>query len=347
MTQTASPLTRRLLQTAALLLVGCLSACGSDMPEAAFDTYLSRLERTLDTVRQPTMPAAVLPELPRSARLQLEFPGSKLDALDFLALSGCALQVTIGKRNSSLGRMAGASQRLLLELEYLQLAPACVTRLRQQERGTLADLLEEVWHQKRAQLPGRIFNATLASAEYRAFWQPPARLAEYPDHTSSAVVTALADINASARRWLAGDYRFDNLGFELLLSEVAAGDGGALLKAEALQAQWLEATDRLLADRIQRQQGLSFNRNSDEMTIVKNVVTKFFIGGIQPWLVAVDRRRQLLLPEVRALEQLLGATLPPHYRQWQQTRDRSLQHWSAGAKRHVANLKALQSALEP
>ncbi len=341
-----SPFARYLRPGVPLLLLGCLSACGSGTPEARFDTYLSRLERTLDTPRQPDMPAADLPELPRTAKLQLTFPGSKLDTLDFLALSGCALQVTIGKRNSSLGRMASASQRLLLELEYLQLAPDCVTQLREKERDSLADMLEEAWRQKRAQLPGRIFNATLASAEYRAFWQAPMHLADYPRHTSSAVVTALAEINAAASRWLSGDYRFDNLGFELQLSEIAAGDGGALLKAEALQAQWLETIDTVLAERVQRQRGLTFNRNPNEMTIVKNVVEKFFIAEIQPWLVAVDRRRQLLLPEIHALETLLAATLPPDYQRWQQHRDQSLEYWSTGPKRHVHSLKVLQSALD-
>jgi hypothetical protein len=72
-------------------------------------------------------------------------PPGKLGALDFLAISGCEVQVTIGKRNSSLGRMAKESQRLLLELEYLALAPECIDYQRRQGRSGVADTLEQAW----------------------------------------------------------------------------------------------------------------------------------------------------------------------------------------------------------
>ena len=94
-----------------------------------------------------------------------------LDALDFLALRGCALQVTIGKRNSSLGRLAPPSQALLLDLEFLRLAPACIDQLRAQQETELADLLRSAANHKRADLPRRVFNATLGAEEFQSFWQ--------------------------------------------------------------------------------------------------------------------------------------------------------------------------------
>jgi hypothetical protein len=75
-----------------------------------------------------------------------------------------------------------------------------------------------------------IFNATLGGTEYRALWHTPAHATN-----SSLAIPALQAINGHARRWLAGDYRADNRTFEILLSEVTAGDGGALLQALASQ----------------------------------------------------------------------------------------------------------------
>jgi len=154
----------------AALLALLLAGCGSQSPDAPFEEYLTRLGRTLSVERGAASPLA-LPQIPRPGELRLDLASGSLDALDFLALSGCALQVTIGKRNSSLGRMAPPSQRLLLELEFLQLAPPCIRHLQDAGRGELAATVQEAAELKKKQLPALIFNATLASEEYRDFWR--------------------------------------------------------------------------------------------------------------------------------------------------------------------------------
>ena len=272
--------------------------------------------------------------------MQLAVPGDSIDALDFLALRGCALQVTVGKRNSSLGRLAAPSQRLLLELEFLRLAPACSERLRGEGRDELAATLDRAAAGKRAQLPARIFNATLGSDEFRAFWRAPATLGAYPAETSSEPVSALAAIDALAASWLAGDYRADNQAFELLLSSVARGDGGALLAALALQREALGRADAVLARRTAEGPLCRGGLVPGEVDVLRTVVRKFFVGGVQPWSAAVDRRRQQLLPPLLALENRLAAVLPPPYRQWRRQRDEALA--AAGApRRHVEAILAL------
>jgi hypothetical protein len=208
------------------LLVGC----EAQWPEAQYKRYLSRpghiLSEDTPVTQQPT-----LPEPPATDQLHLNIPPGNLDTLDFLALSGCAVQATIGKRNSSLGRMASDSQRLLLALEYLQLAPRCITYQRERNATPLADTLQRAWQLQRQQLPALIFNATLGGAEYRALWlahgSAPGAIGSGAG--SSLAVPALHTINGHARRWLSGDYLADNRTFEILLSQVAAGNGGALL----------------------------------------------------------------------------------------------------------------------
>ncbi len=215
-------------------ILAMLAACQAGGPDAPFAAYLGELGATL-SVSAPATRSSRVPLPPRPDELQLHMSTKELESLDFLALSGCDVQATVLKRNSGLGRTAKPSQRLLLELEYLELAPACVSQLRQGSNDALANLLENTWQRRRAQLPALIFNATLGGDEYGAFWQPVATQGQFPHVDPIANAAALAAISHHARHWLSGDYRADNRDFELLLSEVAGGDGGALLQALSRQ----------------------------------------------------------------------------------------------------------------
>jgi hypothetical protein len=320
-----------------------LSGCQGSGPEGALEEYLTRLARALE-VATPDVEAAAIPLPPRPGTLRITLPGSSLDTLDFLALTGCELQVTIGKRNSSLGRMAAESQRLLLELEYLRLAPDCIAHQRAVGRAALADTLEAAWQDKREQLPARIFNATLAGDEYRRFWRTGTSPGDYPAATGSQVIDALQAINGLARRWLSGDYRADNLEFEIYLGEVAGGDGGALLRALALQGAWLGAADTALARREQRGPLCAPGVRHGTADILPNVVRRFFIDGIQPHSAALGGRYHQLLPPVRQLEALLAGVLPPAFTAWQAQRDTLLENLTSAPRRHVTRL---QSTMAP
>lgn len=322
-----------------LILVALLAGCGGG-PTAGFDDYLARLGRTLE-VEPPAWEAADFEPPPRTGRLRIPLEGSTVDALDFLALRGCALQVTIGKRNSSLGRLASDSQRLLLELEFLQLVPACVAFLESEGKQALAGTLTSAREQKQAQLPAMIFNATLANREYRALWTAPASLGDYPAETNSRVITALEAVNRWAGQWLAGDYSHDNEAFELLLSEVALADGGALASALALQAGALGAADALLQQRLDRGPLCTAGRRPPAADVLETVVRKFFIGGIQGWSSQLERRRQALLPPLQSLEARLAPVLPADYRDWLSRRDARLDDDAAAPRRHVEQLKRL------
>ncbi len=217
-------------------LLALLNGCQPVEPDAPFEVYHSRT----GSVRSITLPDG-LKEPPVAVDLQLDIPLRALDTLDLVRLSGCAVQATIGKHSSSLGRYAKPSQRLLLELEYLQLAPPCIDLLRD-HNNTLANVLDAAWRHRQKQLPALIFNATLGGDEYRSFWLAPREPGDYPVVGLAVAVSALQSINRHVSRWLSGDYQAQNRDFEVLLSEVAGGDAGALL--QALHAQ----SSRVTAD---------------------------------------------------------------------------------------------------
>ncbi len=275
--------------------------------------------------------------------MELPLASGSLDALDFLAISGCAVQVTIGKRNSSLGRMARDSQRLLLELEFLQLAPECIAYQRKQGQADIADTLDTAWKLKRQQLPALIFNATLGGDEFREFWRGGTPGADYPDTAGSQVITAMEAINALVGRWLSGDYRADNWDFEILLSQVATGDGGLLLSALAMQDGWLAAADGMVSRRLDSGPLCRPGFRPEAATILDNVISRFFIGELQPGAAALGSRFHELLPSIHALETQLEPVLPEPYVTWQRRRDDQFSRFTAAPRRHVEKLQALRA----
>lgn len=325
---------------AALLLSLLPIACSGGRWEHHLEDYSERLGRPLGVTiaAEPANPA--LP--PRWTALQQPVEGGRLDGLDFLRLRGCALQQTVAQRNSSLGRLAPPSQRLLLELTFLRDVPACIELQRDKGNGELAALLEEARALKQKQLPVLILNATLANEEYRELWRARPLAADYPAQTSGEVVAALAAITAAAERWLAGDYRSDDIAFETSLGIIAGADGGELLTALGRQSTYLDAASEALRQRAAAGSLCPGGRQPRAATILRTVVTKFFIGDVQPRAAALSRRGHELLPPIRRLEALLEGVLPDAYRDWRDRREQQFTHADAAPKRHV---RAVQSLL--
>jgi len=218
-------------------LVVVLNSCQPVEADTPLEVYLSRT----GSARSITPPDG-LNVPPLAVDLQLNIPLRTLDTLDLVSLSGCTVQATIGKRNSSLGRYAKPSQRLLLELEYLQLASPCIDLLRD-HNNTLANVLEAAWHERQAQLPALVFNATLGSDEFHSLWLAPRAPGNYPVVSLAVAVSALQRINRHVCRWLSGDYKAQNRDFEVLLSQVAGGDAGAMLQALHTQSSGVVTAD--------------------------------------------------------------------------------------------------------
>ncbi|MFT4822757.1 MAG: hypothetical protein ACI9DH_000834 [Halioglobus sp.] len=315
-----------------------LTACAKVGPEQNLTIYIERLERTLQE-EAPAPVEQLNPTIPKTSELILKLPSSNLGTLDFLSLSGCAVQITIGKRNSSLGIMASDSQRLLLELEYLEHAPQCIQHMRELEREALATLLEEAFILKRQQLPSLVYNATLANTEFRQFWKKPNSLKDYPQQTSSAVLSALNAITEHVQRWLGGDYTANNLEFEILLSEISKGDGGALLEALGKQKSHLAAANALLKRKLTSGPLCSEKFRDSAADVLPNVIQKFFILEVQPWSADLGRRYYELLPAISKLEELLSEGLPETYEYWRQQRTEAFSAAVKAPRDHVGLLK--------
>lgn len=314
-----------------------LTACtGSPEGESRLRNYLDRLARTLDqAIVADAIPALRVPGL-----APLALAAQDIGLLDFLGLSGCDLQVNLARRNTQLGRHASASQQLLLDLEFLRLAPPCIEHLLTKGEAELATTLSDAARGRREQLPLSIYNAILAGPEYAALWRWQAQLADYPAATAGDVVAALVALDALVGRWLSGDYTVDPAAFELLLSELRGGDGGALLHAALLQDAHLGPGTRALA-MTSPDVFCPGGRRTERARVLATVVQKFFVGDVQVWLAAVSQRRHQLLPPIGGIEAALAKVLPDTYLHWQQQRDRALDRLAESPRAHVNALQAL------
>jgi hypothetical protein len=276
--------------------------------------------------------------------LKLEVSSDVDGGIDFLDLSGCAVQTTFIKQNSSLGRQAKPSQRLLLELEYLRLAPPCIKRLRNHHNTALAETLEQTWRSGRQQLPALIFNATLGSDEYRAFWLTARAPGGYPRVEPEVAVSALETINHHVRRWLEGDYQALNRNFELLLSEVAGGDGGAQLQALSHRGDWLAIADFML-ERQLAGNPLCTSGNGDSIaTRLLADAHRYFNVELQPSLAEMTRHCRERLSGITHLETLLSSALPHRYRNWKDDRNRRFKQLVRAPLRHLEQLGRLRQS---
>ena len=328
------------------LLVCLLALAGCDDtaqgPELLSE-YLNRLSTVTGsalTAPTPFPPELDLPQAPRT-----ELPATnQIDLIDFLSLSGCELQINLGRRNTQLGRTAAPSQRLLLDLEFMELAPACITLLRDRGDTELANVLHLASLERRGLLQQSILHAVLMGPEWRAFWQRPAALLAYPTHTNSLIIASLSRLSQLTASWLGGSWAASNREFELLLSDLRAGDGGALMLAHYLVARDLTRANELLeAARVQAPL-CPYGQPTARSNALNRVVTQFFVGQVQPWLVRLRQRKEALHQPIKALEAPLGAALPPDYIDWAMQRDQLLATQTQVIKTHVETIQRTLAA---
>lgn len=164
-----------------------------------------------------------IPVPPEPVDLRISLVSDALRTVNFMSLGGCELQTTLGKYHSKLGRGASNSQLLLLDLEYLRLAPLCIENKRNSGLAELAGTLEKTRKLKHVQLPATLYNATLGNTEFQQFWHNTATLKTHAGQRQ-LTLTALQAVNTLARQWLSGEYFASNLEFEIHLSEIARGN---------------------------------------------------------------------------------------------------------------------------
>ena len=114
--------------------------------------YVKRVADVLNV--EPVLGLESLAAVPTGRMLQIAITPQEISALQFAGLHRCDLGGLAGERNSSLGRLASASQRLGYEMRWQCRAPMCEL-----------DWLSQITLNKRGQLRAMMWNAVIAGPE--------------------------------------------------------------------------------------------------------------------------------------------------------------------------------------
>lgn len=324
-----------------IVFLSLITGCADQGPTATFDDYENRLYRTLEIENDNHNDAGTQSDFvkPRPEQWQIDLDSLDLGPLDFLALTGCELQIIVGKRNSSLGKLAKPSQQLVLDLEFLQHAPACLTHLRGTQADTeLIEKIEAAQALKINQLENRIFNAIFAGPEWHQFWRRQDIPEGYPQaQTSDALISILDQLSQQVSLWLNGDYEVDSIVFENQLNNLRSGDGGILLRAADLTEHYFEKWAQGM-ERSPYFEAPCTKLKRDRRDILKNVSARFFAQGVQQWLAPVSSRAVKVTTATNRLEALFEDAYPTEYQVWRSQRDARLGALQQRPKQHVAYL---------
>ena len=335
---------------AALALLIALSACDStSSANSAWEDYLTRLSRVLD-VAIPDPAPLPYPHFPRTRELALTFSQSDINLLEFLRLRRCKLRETLAERNSILGRHGDASSHLIFDLRFLNEAPACIEELKADNDSELAQALIDAQASKQRDLPARLFMALLAGKEFRQIWQPPQRQRDYPPQAADPAVQALRQWQRWQAAWLRGEWQHSGDALLESLGQLRHGRGGELLAFQQTTLDGLRRSTAMIRQRVEGRP-LCLNRQPiNEARYFQNVVSQFFITGLQRQASDANRHQLALLGAVRQIEADLagalsasGNAIPETYRQWQRQRDALLDAAKAAQRDHVAAVEALLS----
>ncbi|MGQ7844021.1 DUF3080 family protein [Granulosicoccus sp. 3-233] len=326
---------------ALILCAFVLTSCAGDAARFRFDDYRTRLARALKLDAVQSVQLVDPARRPRKRDMWLEPEQSTISMIDFLRLYDCRLGEVIGERNSVLGKVAPASQRLFNDLAFLHHAPECISQLRTRQSDALADRLVEAVSGKLDGLTVSIANATLASDEFSGLWRVPVDLDDFPVNAGSATITELHYVTSQVESWLSGDFRFDSARFEQALGRLRHGQAGSLIAAATLTYSQLQSANRMIEQRLASRPLCFKGKPGRQGHILRRVVDRFFVGEVQVWLSRVSAQRHDLLAPYRLLEKHLEDAQTPAYRQWRDRRDSQLAWLSSAPREHVQSILPL------
>jgi hypothetical protein len=335
-------------------LLFCLlaTACSSERGEEALENYHARLGNVFDGIDVSAGPDVVTEDraetfsslgLPKQAIKASSDNGdiARIDLMDFLSLYGCRLQEVVARANASLGKLAPSSQRLISDLRFIELAPECIDLLGEKDEPELAQQLGNVLDLKRTELEARMARSIFEGPEYREFWKMPLALNDYPSaDLSGESERALMQLVGLRDAWLNGRVSEGRSDFESLLFQISTGDGGALLKAYQLLLSKLYDLNALL-NHVLGARNLCEPVRPYSREILQNVVQKFFVGDVQVWAAALNKRQYALQAAMEALEPAFESVLSAEYLSWSKQRDALFFETRHAIQMHVQKIQIL------
>ncbi|WP_084644816.1 DUF3080 family protein [Oceanobacter kriegii] len=294
-----------------LLLSGCVSTT-----EDQLDEYPERMARALsleDQAAGPTSEYAV-PERPSARALRIGLAAPDIDLLDFLSLNQCRLGAVVAQGNSVLGKVAAPSQVLHQQRDFINWGPECVEQLRE-DKPELAQALASALQLKHQQRLALWWNAWLGGEEWQALTARSAPLLDWQQDNDGHISATLAALDyalalgermAAETDWKTAHIEYDADVFEQQLQSLLLGESiGRWARTQQQLTHRLNRVADLLEYRLTQRPLCPTGRKTPDADIVQNVLHKFYLTGLQPYMSRNDRLGGALLQRLDAIERLL------------------------------------------
>jgi hypothetical protein len=316
-------------------IVFVVTGC-SDQALSLMDDYASRLSRTLALEIQDPAPLDLQP-LPSITTTRADITDSSISLVELVATRACGLDLLLGERNSSLGKVMSPSQRLKYELAFLTQVQPCLTNpdiapdLQQKLAAIASDkaaLIDKHWQNFLQQ------DETLRQQlhPYRSL-QDPNSVAGVAETMQALHSLLTLQKSIAQQNWQQASSINPEQALEALYK---ANTLSQLQQSLRFSQNWLQSLNQQL-DGVDLTAQCPAGKSSDKAEILNTILLQYFIGKVQVYLAQVDGTYQQLYPLLQQLYQ--GTALAQPIQQRFEVPNTELK---AELKRHVLWWKEVQ-----
>ena len=343
-----------------MLLIIFLNGCSNDTPQDMLTEYQTRVENVLETQstlndQEQSQHSVPFPQKRERLLKTDELRQGLWEVLDFRQ---CDMLSIISERNSSLGKVMPASQKMRYELRFISALQNCRTIVAANEtpdstQQAFQARLEEIYQVKLNNLPAEIWNGIYTSAEMSKHFKsgvspfPLNQSEEKLNHTRvQTALQKLAHLSSLSNSeeitlpdWL------DSIEDEyaaLHHSEL----GSQVLATLPLVSSGLNQVASAIETRLKNKVFCFPNHQPKRATVLNNVFRKYYVDQVQPYMSLLEREAK---PWLEQHNEILGRLPIPKTMQEYSSKIISMQNpnslwgqWIVARNRHT---KAWQSIL--
>ena len=303
----------------------CVLGCSpqSDLPAKQYFARLTNILGKVD-VESGAEPATL--RAPRErARLIAPPPTDTLAVREFMSLQACRIHALLAHRNSQLGRMQPASQRLINSLAVIEALPACIDQL-SASNPSLATKLTRLLKAKRDNLTFELATVFIAGAEYERLFSMVPR-DQYSDASLHATLKWIAEFVDDPNSVKAAQ-------LETKLQSLVPASLGSDLNGVYLSLYWLGRANKILEAKLAERVCLQPNP-TQEAKYFQNLIEGFFTNTVQVELAKVLRRHQSSQALIANIESRFAKVTSVEFKRWQAQRRNLGSQLKEALKQHV------------
>ena len=281
------------LLISASFVTGCIN---TDPAQSLVTTYAERTSRAIDVDFDLTLAKAseLYPILPdRRERTKPLTPITE-GLIDVLDLKQCGLIDLIAQRNTSLGKLAAGSQRLIYELEFIPKVRNCQELLTDNdEQSEVLERVKEINQIKSKNWPNQVWNSLYNSPEMeKHFSLGSSPIVPEADYSTPELMLTMQRFTEIAKTHTSEDWQTPSFAKDLesdYETLYRSNFGSEWLASMALLTQVLEQTTGAIKQRLEGRPICFNQRQNQKSEILWNVFMKYYVNSLQPYIAQIER----------------------------------------------------------